>query len=101
MLHLFALIHANFAQLMYHCSSEGSHWRFNYLVHFGVCVCLCCIVGMHEYGRGWILCYTQFVFVGLIVTVCVCVSVYQLSLPGLPDTGLIVCDCRLSHTHLN
>lgn len=39
MLHLFALIHANFAQLMYHCSSEGSHWRFNYLLDFDVCVC--------------------------------------------------------------
>lgn len=40
MLHLFALIHANFAQLMYHCSSEGSHWRFNYLLDFDVCVCV-------------------------------------------------------------
>lgn len=55
MLHLFALIHANFAQLMYHCSSEGSHWRFNYLLDFGVCMCLCCIVGkwcVFEYSKG-------------------------------------------------
>lgn len=38
MLHLFALIHANFAQLMYHCSSECSHWRFNYL---WILLCVC------------------------------------------------------------
>ena len=44
MLHLFALIHANFAQLMYHCISEGSHWRFNYLLDFCVCVCVCVCV---------------------------------------------------------
>ena len=44
MLHLFALIHANFAQLMYHCSFEGSHWRFNYLLDFVVCVCACVVL---------------------------------------------------------
>ena len=36
MLYLFALIHANFVQLMYHSNSEACHMRANYLLDFCV-----------------------------------------------------------------
>lgn len=36
MLYLFALIHANFVQLMYHSNSEACHRRANYLLDFCV-----------------------------------------------------------------
>lgn len=59
MLHLFALIHANFAQLMYHCSSEGSHWRFNYLLDIGVYASAFVVLLEHcvsEYSKDVFVC---------------------------------------------
>lgn len=39
---------------MFHCSSESSHWRFNYLLRFGECKSLCFVVGtwrVSEYSK--------------------------------------------------
>lgn len=76
---------------MYHCSSEGSHWRFNY---FGVLLLNCLQNEVCQDCLRTFRCSTFDLF-HICSELQMCLSVFERQL-GLPDRGLIVLGCTRS-----